>query len=39
MNYKGDAGPQGIRLYHGNCLDEMNNIADGSVDMILADPP
>ena len=26
-------------LYHGDCLDEMNNIPDGSVDLVLTDPP
>jgi len=39
MTNKGDAGLQGLRLYHGNCLEEMKHIVDGSVDMILADPP
>lgn len=29
----------GIKLYHGDCLKIMKNIPDGSVDMILADPP
>lgn len=28
-----------ITLYHGDCLVEMNKIADKSVDMILTDPP
>lgn len=26
-------------LYHGDCLEQFNNIADGSVDLILTDPP
>ena len=26
-------------LYHGNCLEEMNKIPDGSVDLVLTDPP
>ena len=26
-------------LYRGDCLDEMNNIPDGSVDLVLTDPP
>ena len=28
-----------IELIHGDCLEEMKNIPDGSVDMILTDPP
>ncbi len=28
-----------ITLYHGDCLEEMKKIPDGSVDMVLADPP
>jgi DNA modification methylase len=28
-----------MRLIHGDCLEEMKNIPDGSVDMVLADPP
>jgi len=28
-----------MKLIHGNCLEEMKNIPDGSVDMILTDPP
>ena len=28
-----------ITLYHGDCLVEMNKIADKSVDMILCDLP
>jgi len=27
------------RIYCGDCLDVMNDIQDGSVDMVLADPP
>jgi len=27
------------RLYHGDCLEVMDNIPDKSVDMVLADPP
>jgi len=27
------------RLIHGDCLEEMKNIPDGSVDMVLTDPP
>jgi site-specific DNA-methyltransferase (adenine-specific) len=26
-------------LYHGDCLEQFDNIADGSVDLILTDPP
>jgi len=28
-----------IQLIHGDCLEEMKSIPDGSVDMVLADPP
>lgn len=28
-----------IQLYHGNCLELLNNIADNSVDMLLVDLP
>ena len=28
-----------INLIHGDCLDEMKKIPDGSVDMVLTDPP
>ena len=28
-----------ITLYKGDCLIEMNKIADKSIDMILTDPP
>ena len=28
-----------MRLIHGDCLEEMKNIPDGSVDMVLTDPP
>jgi site-specific DNA-methyltransferase (adenine-specific) len=28
-----------ITLYRGDCLEEMQKIADGSVDLVLADPP
>ena len=28
-----------VKLYHGDCLIEMNKIADKSVDLILTDPP
>lgn len=30
---------EGVTLYNGDCLVEMSRIADGSVDMILADLP
>jgi len=26
-------------VYHGNCLDELKNIADNSIDAIVTDPP
>lgn len=28
-----------IKLYHGDCLEEMKKIADNSVDLVLCDPP
>ena len=28
-----------IELHQGNCLEVMKSIPDGSIDMILADPP
>jgi DNA modification methylase len=28
-----------ILLYHGDCLEEMSKIPDGSVDLVLTDPP
>lgn len=28
-----------IELHHGDCLDLLPTIADGSIDMVLADPP
>ena len=28
-----------MKLVHGDCLEEMKNIQDGSVDMVLTDPP
>lgn len=28
-----------MKLMHGDCLDRMNDIPDGSVDMVLTDPP
>jgi site-specific DNA-methyltransferase (adenine-specific) len=28
-----------IQLFHGDCLEVMRQIPDGSVDMVLADPP
>jgi len=28
-----------IQLHHGDCLEEMRNIPDGSIDMVLCDPP
>ena len=29
----------GVRLMHGDCLERMKEIADGSVDAIICDPP
>lgn len=28
-----------VKLFHGDCLVEMNGIPNNSVDMILCDPP
>ena len=28
-----------IRLIHGDCLEKMKDIENGSVDLVLADPP
>ena len=28
-----------VRLWHGDCLELMKNIPDGSVDLVLTDPP
>lgn len=28
-----------IELWHGDCLELMKNIPDGSVDLVLTDPP
>ena len=28
-----------MKLIQGDCLEEMKNIPDGSIDMILTDPP
>jgi DNA modification methylase len=41
MTEQGDLGlsiPQ-TTLWHGDCLEEMKNIPDNSVDMVLTDPP
>ena len=27
------------KLYQGDCLEVMNNIEDGSVDLVVTDPP
>jgi len=39
MNNKGGLGLPGFDLHLGDCLAVMKSIPDGSVDMILADPP
>jgi site-specific DNA-methyltransferase (adenine-specific) len=31
--------PSKIELFHGDCLEVMREIPDGSVDMVLSDPP
>ena len=28
-----------FELWHGDCLELMKNIPDGSVDLVLTDPP
>ena len=28
-----------IKLIHGDCLEKMKDIEDGSIDLILTDPP
>ena len=28
-----------IKLIHGDCLEEMKKIPDGSIDLVLTDPP
>lgn len=30
---------QTVKLYNGDCLEVMKNIADNSVDLVLTDPP
>ena len=30
---------EGVTLWHGDCLELMKNIHDGSVDLVLTDPP
>lgn len=35
----GEVGGMSITLYHGDCLVEMDKIADNSVDSIVTDPP
>ena len=41
MTTKRDLGlsASDFRLWQGDCLEEMKRIADGSVDMVLTDPP
>jgi len=38
MNKQGDLGLKNI-IIQGDCLVEMKNIPDNSVDMVLTDPP
>jgi len=28
-----------IKLYHGDCLEIMKDFPDGSIDLVLTDPP
>lgn len=41
MTNKGGVGLSAhqITLWQGDCLEEMKHIPDGSVDMVLTDPP
>jgi len=41
VNKNGDysIGDGAIRLYRGDCLEVMNHIETGSVDMVMADLP
>jgi DNA modification methylase len=41
MTTKGDLGLSELKsiLWHGDCLELMQNIPDNSVDMVLTDPP
>jgi len=39
MSVTGTLDSHGFELHLGDCLDVMKDIPDGSVDMILADPP
>ena len=34
-----EAHNSSISIYNGNCLEIMKNIHDGSVDLVLTDPP
>ena len=39
MNKIGDSGQSIIELIQGDCLEEMKNIPDNSIDAIITDPP
>ncbi len=39
MNYFAQSTDEGTKLYHGDCFDCLQDIADESVDLIFADPP
>ena len=39
MNKQEDLGLSRLDLIQGDCLVEMTNISDKTVDMILTDPP
>ena len=39
MSKLGDLGLSRLELIRGDCLVEMKNIPDKSVDMVLTDPP
>ena len=39
MDNLNDVNLDGLNLWFGDCLERMKEIPDGSVDMILTDPP
>ena len=39
MDNLNDVNLNGLNLWFGDCLERMKEILDGSVDLILTDPP